>query len=62
MKKTTSKPEVKLNKVKYDEKGYTCSCGKIHKYPAYVYAHWYEELTHTCNCGRSVKIQNGVAH
>lgn len=39
--------------------GYTCMCGKFHKYPGYVYAHWTIELTHTCDCGKKWKIYEG---
>lgn len=42
--------------------GFTCECGTTHKYPPYVYAHWYEALTHTCtNCGRKHDILQGKA-
>lgn len=44
-----------------DDSGYTCDCGRYHKYPAYVYAHWSEQLTYTCDCGSKVSLQNGVA-
>ena len=35
-------------------KGYICEglhCGRYHKFPAYVYAHYDIELIHTCECG-----------
>lgn len=42
--------------------GYKCStCGKDHKYPAYVYAHWHEPLTHECECGAKHEIVQGKA-
>ena len=41
--------------------GYTCECGKDHKFPAYVYAHMDIELTHTCTCGRRHIILRGAA-
>lgn len=42
-------------------KGYTCACGKFHKFNGYVYAHWNIQLVHACACGRENKIKNGVA-
>lgn len=50
-----------LARMRGDDSGYTCVCGRAHKYPAYVYAHWADELTHLCECGRVAKIKNGVA-
>lgn len=41
-------------------KGYTCTCGKEHTYPAYVYAHWNIALTHTCECGLRWTIMQGI--
>lgn len=42
--------------------GLTCKCGKYEKYPAYVYAHWYETLIFTCvDCGRQYRIREGRA-
>lgn len=42
--------------------GYTCICGEVHKYPAYVFAHWDEELIHTCEkCGTKHDIYQGEA-
>ena len=43
-------------------KGFTCDCGREHKFPLYVYAHWNILLTMTCeSCSRTYEIQNGVA-
>ena len=42
-------------------KGYTCECGKFHKYPMYVYAHWRDVLVHACDCGRKYNIVCGSA-
>ena len=40
--------------------GHKCDCGKEHKWPAYVYAHYHERLTHTCDvCGRKVIVLSG---
>lgn len=33
-------------------KGYTCACGKFHRYTAWVYAHAHINIQHTCKCGR----------
>lgn len=41
--------------------GFTCECGKFHKYPAYVIAHWDIELVHKCDCGRKHIILCGDA-
>lgn len=43
------------------EYGYTCKCGKYHKFPVYVIAHWDIELVHTCDCGRKYSILCGIA-
>ena len=43
-------------------KGFTCECGKEHKYPAYVFAHWRVELVFTCpECQRKYDIYAGTA-
>lgn len=43
-------------------RGYTCTCGKEHKYGAYVFAHWREVLIHTCDaCGAKHEIIFGYA-
>ena len=42
-------------------KGYTCACGKFHKFNGYVYAHWNIQLVHVCACGRENKIKGGIA-
>lgn len=45
------------------EKGYTCECGKFHKFSAYVYAHYDVELVHACDCGRKNTLIGGcVSH
>jgi hypothetical protein len=41
-------------------KGYTCACGKEHRFPSYVYAHWDMLLTHTCECGRENEMVRGI--
>jgi hypothetical protein len=42
--------------------GYTCTCGEHHKYPAYVFSHYYEVLVHTCEkCGAKHEILEGEA-
>jgi hypothetical protein len=48
------------HKVTYDEKGFSCQCGKRHDHPGYVYAHFREGIVHTCDCGRKHTIKNGV--
>jgi len=45
-----------------DDKGYTCKCGRSHKYPGWVYAHWHIVVAHSCGCGRTNLIDGGVAH
>ena len=43
-------------------KSFTCKCGREHKFPPYVFAHWDEALTFTCpneGCGRQARIKNG---
>lgn len=49
-----------LNKKGTEIAGHICTCGKEHKWPGYVYAHWDIELRHTCPCGVQVLIQEGV--
>ena len=39
--------------------GFTCECGRQHKFGAYVNAHWNEDLTHTCACGRRHAVREG---
>jgi hypothetical protein len=41
--------------------GFTCECGRVHKFAAYVYAHWREVLIHSCECGLNHDIQYGLA-
>lgn len=46
-------------------KGFTCVCGKEHKFPPYVYAHWNVELVHTCElsdggCGAKHWMRSGI--
>ena len=41
-------------------KGYHCLCGKYHRFPGYVYAHWSDEIVHTCSkCDRKWLICEG---
>lgn len=43
-------------------KGFTCEdCGKKHRFPSYVYAHWDEELFTTCDCGTRYCVFRGHA-
>jgi len=42
-------------------RGYTCRCGKYHKYPAYHYAHYTILMIHTCDCGRKYELVEGEA-
>ena len=45
---------------KKTESGYTCDCGKFHKFGGWVFAHWNIELTHTCDaCGATTVICEG---
>lgn len=39
--------------------GHRCKCGKEHKWPAYIYAHFTEEIIHTCDCGIKATICDG---
>ena len=41
--------------------GFICTCGRAHKFPMYVYAHYRKRLAFTCPCGVSWDIQAGVA-
>lgn len=42
--------------------GFTCKCGFVVKYPAYVYAHWRDVLIYTCEgCGKKYSIVCGTA-
>lgn len=29
--------------------GYRCDCGKFHKFPSYVFAHWRQSIRHACD-------------
>lgn len=40
--------------------GHVCKCGKEHKWPMYVFAHYRDRLIHTCDCGVKVEICNGI--
>jgi len=41
-------------------KGWTCECGKEHKFGSYVYAHWDMTLLHTCEfCQRKHEVIQG---
>lgn len=43
-------------------KGFTCECGNVVEYPAYVYAHWDEILDYNCpKCRRQYVIIRGIA-
>lgn len=44
-------------------KGFKCECGKTHKYPGYVYAHWNVEFIHPCTpgCGTKHSVYAGKA-
>jgi hypothetical protein len=43
-------------------KGFTCECGKFHRYPGYVFAHWRNLLDFTCDeCGAKYSIVIGRA-
>lgn len=40
--------------------GHICTCGKIHKWPLYVYAHWNDILSYKCpSCMREIEIVGG---
>ena len=45
-----------------DRKGYTCVCGKYHKFSSYVYAHTHVSLIYACGCGLEVEIWDCVAY
>lgn len=51
--------ELKQKQIQETPKGYTCDCGKFHKFPSYVYAHWSEYLNHTCDCGNINELIQG---
>lgn len=37
-----------------------CQCGEVHRFGAYVAAHWNEALTHTCKpCGQKRTFHSG---
>ena len=41
-------------------KGFTCTCGRKHKFPMYVYAHWTIELLLICGeCGKKWSFLEG---
>lgn len=41
-------------------KGFTCECGKEHRFSPWAYAHWREVLRMTCDgCGRAYEILRG---
>jgi len=40
--------------------GHVCKCGKEHRWPSYVFAHYHELLTHKCECGVKVRLCNGM--
>lgn len=42
--------------------GHVCVCGKEHKWPGYVYAHFTDEIIHTCDCGVKVELFEGNAY
>ena len=43
-------------------KGFTCKCGKFHRFSGYVYANWDTGLVKTCaECGRRYRVLSGVA-
>lgn len=43
-------------------KGFACECGKEHRFPLYVYAHWSNVLNFTCpDCGATYAIVRGYA-
>lgn len=48
-------------KIKVDKNyKWTCICGKEHKLPVYVLAHWNISLEFTCSCEREYKIKHGI--
>lgn len=42
-------------------KGFTCPCGRSHRFSMYVFAHWDDRLTFPCACKREFTIRRGVA-
>jgi RNase P subunit RPR2 len=49
-------------KRKFSPKGFRCECGKFHRYPGYVYAHFRNLLDFTCDeCGAKHSIVMGRA-
>ena len=43
-------------------KGFTCECGKYHKYGMYYYAHYDEAMIFTCpDCGTQYRLLKGKA-
>lgn len=45
---------------KRETKGFVCDCGDVHRFPAYVYAHWQDDLTYKCpGCNRIYDICEG---
>jgi len=43
-------------------KGFTCTCGILHDFSPWVYAHWNIEVTAKCECQREYVIRGGQAH
>lgn len=42
--------------------GFIClACGREHRFPGYVLAHWSDTLTHACDCGLRYSILKGRA-
>jgi hypothetical protein len=40
--------------------GYVCSCGKFHRFTAWVYAHWDIPISSECDaCGRTSHLMQG---
>lgn len=40
-------------------KTYTCTCGRVHEFAAWVYAHWNILLVHRCECRRVNQLLRG---
>lgn len=59
MSKATKPTPTKMSERKLP-KGWTCTCGTLHQFSPWVYAHWDIEIQATCaDCNRQVTFLGG---
>ena len=48
-----------IPEIQYDDKGFTCECGKRNDFDQEIYTRWHEVMIFNCDCSLVYKIEEG---